>query len=216
MGSSVYQMSSLPPGQSVEIDPRNLLLSRFPRRRLDIEEIRDSMLALDGSLDLKMGGTLQTGTGFQPENSSERLSLDPEIFLPRTVYLPLRRANLPPLLRLFDFGDATTSSGKRLQTNVAPQALFMLNSEFVDKRSRNLVKLLFGPGFSTHRERLENVYLRTLSRYPNTEELNLALSYINGFLQKSDAFENNLDNWQSYCRILLSSNGFNGVSTGLR
>ena len=47
------------------------------------------------------------------------------------MYLPLRRANLPSLLNLFDFGDAATVMGKRQSTNVAPQALFMMNSGFV-------------------------------------------------------------------------------------
>src|ERR1039457_3648301 len=61
MLSSAYQMSSQGDPKSVEADPENLLLGRFNRQRLDIEEIRDGLLSLDGSLDLTMGGTLQTG-----------------------------------------------------------------------------------------------------------------------------------------------------------
>ncbi len=56
------------------------------------------------------------------------------------MYLPLRRANLPTLLNLFDFGDATTEIGKRSLTNVAPQALFMMNSEFVIERAKNIAQ----------------------------------------------------------------------------
>ncbi len=208
MQSRTYQMSSFRSELTARMDPRNLWLSHFPRRRLNVEELRDGMLAADSSLDLKMGGTLQSGTGFQPENSSERLSLDPESLRLRTVYLPLRRANLPPLLSLFDFGDATTSSGQRLQTNVAPQALFMLNSEFVEKRSRNLAELLLKSPLAGDRERLKIAYLRTLSRYPQTEELDQALGYIGGFQQRSKNTQSRLDSWQSYCKILLSSNAF--------
>jgi hypothetical protein len=208
MKSRTYQMSSSRSELAARKDPRNLWLSHFPRRRLNVEEIRDSMLALDDSLDLKMGGTLQSGTGFQPENSSDRLSLDPETVRLRTVYLPLRRANLPPLLSLFDFGDATTSSGQRLQTNVAPQALFMLNSEFVETRSRNLAELLLDSPLASDRERLKIAYLRTLSRYPQTEEMDQALGYIRGFQQKLQSAENRLESWQSYCKTLLSSNAF--------
>ena len=180
----------------------------FPQARLKVEEIRDGMLALDDSLDLKMGGTLQSGTGHQPENSSERLSVDPETQRLRTIYLPLRRANLPPLLNLFDFGDATTSSGERLQTNVAPQALFMLNSHFVEARSRKLAELLLKDPHSSDRERLNLAHLRTLSRHPQSEELDRALDYIRGFQERSPGDESRLQGWQSYCKALLSSNAF--------
>ena len=208
MYSRTYQLSSFQSEMVLESDSSNLLLSHFPRRRLDVEEIRDGMLAADRSLDLKMGGTLQSGIGFQPENSYKRLSLDPEAFHIRTVYLPLRRANLPPLLRLFDFGDATTSSGKRLQTNVAPQALFMLNSGFVEKRSNNLAKFLLSSPLPSDDARVKQAYLLTLSRYPKPKEVDLALGYIRGFQQRHGSTSNLLGSWESYCRILLSSNEF--------
>ena len=208
MQSRTYQMASSRSKLTALNDPRNLWLSHFPRRRLKVEEIRDGMLTLDDSLDLKMGGTLQSGAGSQPENSSERLSLDPETLSLRTVYLPLRRANLPPLLSLFDFGDATTSSGERLQTNVAPQALFMLNSQFVETRSRRLAQLLLNGPHSSDRERLKLAHLKTLSRYPQSEELDQALEYIQGFQNHLPGAESRLDGWQSYCKDLLSSNAF--------
>ena len=172
----------------ISIDPNNELWSHFPRRRLDAEEIRDGMLAVDDTLDPKMGIILQKGTGFQPENSTDRLSLDPESFLFRTVYLPLRRANLPPFLRLFDFGDAPNSSGKRLQTNVPPQALFMMNSKFVEERSRNLAKMLFKSSLSSNREKVQYTYLRILNRLPSVKEEDTALSYIEKFQQKIHLF----------------------------
>ena len=208
MRSRTYRMASSRSELTARTDPRNLWVSHFPRRRLKVEEIRDGMLALDDSLDLKMGGTLQSGTGHQPENSSERLSVDPETQRLRTIYLPLRRANLPPLLNLFDFGDATTSSGERLQTNVAPQALFMLNSHFVEARSRKLAELLLKDPHSSDRERLNLAHLRTLSRHPQSEELDRALDYIRGFQERSPGDESRLQGWQSYCKALLSSNAF--------
>ena len=72
---------------------------------MTVEEIRDSLLQLDGSLDLTMGGTLQTGVGTDNEFSDGRKSLHPDNTKRRTVYLPLRRSNLATLLTLFDFGD---------------------------------------------------------------------------------------------------------------
>src|SRR5262249_7068763 len=122
--SNAYQMSSVADAATEKADPENRLLSRFPRRRLSVEEMRDGMLALDGTLDLTMGGTLQSGFGTDQENSSSRMSIRPEASKRREIYIPLRRANLPTLVNLFDFGDATTAASKRPVTIVAPQALF--------------------------------------------------------------------------------------------
>jgi hypothetical protein len=191
MLSAAYQMSSDISVEAAEQDPGNRLLSHFSRRRLDVEEVRDSMLALDGSLDLTMGGTLQRGTGTDGENSAGRLSIDPATSKRRTVYLPLRRSNLPSLLNLFDFGDATTTCEGRALTNTAPQALFMMNSAFVNDRSAALAKELTG--------RVDLMYQRILGRLPSASERDEALGYIGKTGERG---------WQSLARILLSSNEF--------
>jgi hypothetical protein len=191
MLSAAYQMSSDISAEAAEQDPGNRLLSHFSRRRLDVEEMRDSMLALDGSLDLKMGGTLQRGTGTDGENSAGRLSIDPSTSKRRTVYLPLRRSNLPSLLNLFDFGDATTTCEGRSLTNTAPQALFMMNSAFVDYRAAALAKELTG--------NVDLMYQRILDRLPTPAERDDAVGYIEKVGDRG---------WQSLARILLSSNEF--------
>ena len=136
MLSNAYQMSSLASPEALDRDADDSLLSRFPARRLEVEEIRDSLLALDGSLDLTMGGALLSGRGTDKEFSDDRMSLNPDQSKRRTVYLPLRRSNLASVLTLFDFGDATTPGEGRSQTNVAPQALYMMNSDFVARQAR--------------------------------------------------------------------------------
>jgi cytochrome c553 len=206
MLSSAYQMSSEISGAASEIDPENKLFSRFNRQRLDVEEIHDGMLAIDGSLDLTMGGTLQHGFGTDKENSAERLSLNPETLRRRTVYLPLRRANLPTLLNLFDFGDATTVTGKRSLTNVAPQALFMMNSEFVAERALNVAQLV-RTGGAAPAQRMERAYWKILDRPPSAGEADAGLTYIDSFRKKFPK-ASDLDAWQSFCRILLASDDF--------
>ncbi len=207
MLSSAYRMSSVASEAAVQADPSNQWLSRFSRRRLDIEELRDGMLAIDKSIDYTMGGSLQSGFGTDGENSNARLSIDPTTSTRRMVYLPLRRANLPTLLNLFDFGDAVTSLGKRPVTNVAPQALFMMNSDFVSARAGNLASQLLDEQGWTDVERVRDAYLRVLNRKPDAGELDQGLSYVGGF---SSRFEDATpqDAWQSYCRILLASNDF--------
>ncbi len=204
--SAAYQMSSDAPDASIEADPENKLLSRFNRQRLDVEEIHDGMLAIDGSLDLTMGGTLQQGFGTDKENSADRLSLNPETLRRRTVYLPLRRANLPTLLNLFDFGDATTVTGKRSLTNVAPQALFMMNSEFVAERAGNVAKAISG-GDVPPAARIEKAYWKILDRPASAPEVDAGLTYIDSFRRKF-AKASEQDAWQSLCRILLASDDF--------
>ena len=207
MLSNAYRMSSVANETATRADPSNQWLSHFNRRRLDIEELRDSMLAIDKSIDFTMGGTLQSGFGTDGENSNARLSIDPASSTRRMVYLPLRRANLPTLLNLFDFGDAVTSLGKRPVTNVAPQALFMMNSEFVSERAANLARQLLEEKGWTDAERLERAHLSVLTDKPDAGDLDQGLSYVGGFRSR---FENATpqDAWQSYCRILLASNNF--------
>jgi hypothetical protein len=203
--SSAYRMSSNPSREAMEKDPENRLFSRFIRRRLDVEEIRDGLLAADGSIDLQMGGTLQAGFGTDGENSQDRLSVNPDKLTRRTVYIPLRRANLPALLNLFDFGDATTALGRRALTNVAPQALFMLNSEFLTERSRKLAASVVAAGASPA-ERMEKAYLRTVNRRPAAEEVDAGLTYLAGFRSKYGVDEGAA--WQSLVRALMASNEF--------
>jgi uncharacterized protein YeaO (DUF488 family)/mono/diheme cytochrome c family protein len=205
--SNAYQMSSNVLDATVEADPENHLFSRFPRRRLSVEEIRDGLLAIDGSIDLTMGGTLQTGFGTDGENSDGRLSLRPESNPRRMVYLPLRRANLPSLLNLFDFGDATTSQGKRANTTIAPQALFMMNSDFITERAKKLSEsaLKAQPDANA---RLRALYVKVLNREPEPDELDAGLTYLSSFQKKFAAKRTESDAWFSLCRVLISSNEF--------
>jgi hypothetical protein len=205
MLSSTYQMASNAGEETLQADPENRLFSRFARRRLTVEEIRDGLLAIDGSIDYKMGGTLQTGFGTDGENNQDRLSINPETQRLRTVYLPLRRANLPTLLNLYDFGDATTVQGRRIATNVAPQALFMMNSAFVTDRSRRLAESVLAAE-ADDRQRLRRVFLRAVNREPAAEDLDAAMTYIARFEAAYGGAK--LDAWQSFCRALLASNEF--------
>ena len=153
-----------------------------------------------------MGGTLDGGTGTDLENSNSRLSLDPSTVLRRTVYLPLRRANLPSLLNLFDFGDAVNSMPKRMNTTVPSQALFMMNSEFVSDRSINLARKILRETRLDAQSRVERIYLSVLNRMPNRDELVRASIYLSRLENRFRGPGAELNAWQSLCRILISSN----------
>jgi hypothetical protein len=207
MHSNAYQMSSEVTPEKSEKDADNRLLSRFGMRRMSVEEIRDSLLLLDGSLDLTMGGTLQTGVGTDNEFSDGRKSLHPDNTKRRTVYLPLRRSNLSTLLTLFDFGDGTTSTEIRTQTNVAPQALFMMNSKFVTERARSLAKSLLQSD-TAEDARVSRAWYKVLGREPNKDELEDSLRYVERFPAKASDDAGRLLAWSSLCRTLIASNDF--------
>jgi hypothetical protein len=137
MLSKTYQMSAVFDEATKAKDPENRMISHFPRQRLSIEEIRDAYLAIGGDLDLTMGGTLDPGVGTDGETSTGRISMNPEKTNRRSIYLPLRRSNLPTLYTLFDFGDATSPEGHRSPTSVATQALFVMNSPLVIREAKN-------------------------------------------------------------------------------
>ena len=205
MMSAAYQMSSNPATEALALDPENKLLSHFNRRRLSVEEIRDSMLAIDGTIDYEMGGTMQKGFGTDGENSNGRLSLNPEKVKRRMVYLPLRRSNLASLLNLFDFGDAVTPMGKRVLTNVAPQALFAMNSGFVQERADAISKQLLALG--EEKTRVTEAFRLILNRSPEADEKDALLTYVARFRQKfPERTEANV--WQSVSHILFASSEF--------
>jgi hypothetical protein len=207
MMSAAYQMSSEASNEAVAADPENRLLAHFNRRRLSVEEIRDAMLAIDGTIDYEMGGSLQKGFGTDGENSNGRLSLNPEKVKRRMVYLPLRRSNLPSILNLFDFGDAVTPMGKRVLTNVAPQALFAMNSGFVQERSDTIAKQLLKEYPDDQRARLTEAFRMILNRAPAADEIDSLLTYVARFREKFPA-RNEEVAWQSVSHILLASSEF--------
>jgi cytochrome c553 len=204
--SNAYRMSAAVSLEQKSKDPENHLLSRFPKRRLSIEEIRDSLLAIGGQLDFTMGGTLDPGIGTDGETSPDRISMNPDTTNRRSVYLPLRRSNLPALLNLFDFGDATSPQGKRGATTVATQALFLMNSPFVERQAEGLAGRLA----SEEKEvwRVEQAYLAILSRSPKPDEIDEAVSYVHGLSSRWGDKIGSRQAWRSFCQMLMASNEF--------
>jgi hypothetical protein len=168
-----------------------------------VVEIRDSLRFLDGTLDLEMGGKMMEGSGTDKEFAEARKTLDPDKTPRRLVYLPLRRSNLPSLLNLFDFGDATTSNEGRTQTNVAPQALYMMNSGFVEERARNVAKALLNDTAADDGARIRSAHLKILNRPADAAFIDTALTYLARFPggDKTKA-------WTSLVRTLIASNDF--------
>ncbi len=205
MLSQTYRMSAEYDETKKLKDPEDRLLSRFPRQRLSIEQIRDAFLAIGGDLDLTMGGTLDPGVGTDGETSSGRISLNPESTNRRSIYLPLRRSNLPTLYMLFDFGDATSPEGKRNPTTVATQALFVMNSPLVNREAQSLADKTLKT--KTASQRISDLYVKVLDRRPDPSEVDAGLTYIQSLRSKYNQI-NEKQAWQSFAHALMASNEF--------
>ena len=113
------------------------------RRRIDVEELRDAILAASGRLDGTMGGTLLRTDPFQ-DLSAGGVSRRPSNYESRrrSIYLPVLRGALYDVFRSFDFADPAVSSGDRPTTTVATQALFLMNSAIVERASDEIARRL--------------------------------------------------------------------------
>lgn len=200
--SNTWQMSSKVSAGAREADPSNRYWSRFNRVRMSVEQMRDALLAIDNSLDLTTGGSLF------PKGKGKREPVDVDQLKRRTLYMPLRRGNLPSLFSTFDFGDATTAGEGRTRTNVAPQALFLMNSQFVADRSRGLAEKLLKATDLTDAARVQRAYLTVLAREPDGTETDSALSYIATLEQRLKGPDAKAAAWASYCHVLLAANEF--------
>ena len=142
MLSQTYQMSSRAENAKADaVDPGNDLLWRQNLRRLEAEALRDTVLAISGRLNPKMGGR-----GFFPRLSGEVLAgqsrpgLDWEMssadeLSRRSLYAYVRRTMSVPMLDAFDYSNTTSPLSERPVTTVAPQSLLMLNDEFMQQQA---------------------------------------------------------------------------------
>ncbi|MCU1328608.1 MAG: hypothetical protein JWN34_3978 [Bryobacterales bacterium] len=174
--SRTYRLSSDAPPAYRAIDPANHLLWRHEPRRLESEEVRDSLLASSGQLDpahpegsaamaLRMIEIRDDG----PAVASILAAADRSEY--RSVYLPLLRGETPRQLAAFDPVVQTFVSGQRETTTVPTQSLFLLNSPFVNRQAMILAGRLLTKEYVTDSARLREAYLRVLGRAPTLAEV---------------------------------------------
>ena len=136
--SNTYRMSSAGSPAGLDLDPQNNLFWRFDMRRLRAEEIRDSILAVNGSLNIDkmygpsiyevippevLAGQSRPGAGWGTSSPEDRRR--------RSIYIHVKRSLAVPLLAAFDAADTDFTCPVRFATTQPTQALSMLNSEFV-------------------------------------------------------------------------------------
>jgi hypothetical protein len=137
------------------------------RRRLDFEALRDTILYIGGRLDLAMGGP---GVRLDAEPYPTR----------RTVYAFVDRSRLPSMFQSFDFANPDLTTGRRSETIIPQQALFMMNSPLVVEQARNLTQRPDFKGRPKAEERIKLLYQLIYQRAPSEIETKLAIDYVRG------------------------------------
>jgi hypothetical protein len=196
--SAVYQQAGMDSEIINPSDPDNRLLARFPRRRLTAEELRDAMLVVSGRLDFTVGGSLMTvmnrtyaAGGNAPGDIAKQLHYDTHR---RSIYLPVVRTALHDLFAIFDYPDPRMLTGRRDQTTVAPQALFLMNSPFVKGQATSLAKRLSSNTDASAQVR--QAYELVFSRPATDAEVRSALEFVRR------------ESLETLCHTLLISNEF--------
>ena len=165
MLSSAYQQSSDENPRFAQIDPENRYLWQMNRRRLDFEALRDTILYIGGKLDVTMGGP------------GVRLDSEP-YSLRRSVYGYVDRNNLPNMYLTFDFANPDLATGKRDETIIPQQALFMMNSPLVVEQAENLARRPDFKAKATNEEKIKLLYNLIYQREPTALEVQLATEYL--------------------------------------
>lgn len=183
--SSTYQQGETVHPKYAERDPGNRLLWQMNRKRLDFEAMRDSVLSVSGNLTLKQGGR------------SVHIANKPDARC-RTVYGFVDRQNLPNLFRTFDFAGPDTTCPQRFTTTVPQQALYLLNSPFIEAQAKRL-GARSGVTSADDEERIRVIYRLAYQREPSAEELALAKGFVDEFVPSAAA-------WERLGQALLVSN----------
>ena len=154
-------------------DPENKLFAHAARRRLDAEQIRDTLLSVSGQLKLDYLGPNIGGAGDIDANTFTAQNTEYNYVYAdtrRSVYTPAFRNKRLELFEAFDFGDINSTIGQRNVSTVAPQALFLLNHPFVVEQAKKAAEHTMATEGSDD-DRITAAYRLTLGRAPSRGEL---------------------------------------------
>ena len=208
--SRTWQLST--EGNTTTDDPANRFYSRFDRRRLDAESIRDSLLSVSGMLDLRRPGEhpFPPMTAWNWTQHTPFKDVYPSNH--RSVFLMSQRLQRHPFLALFDAPDTNTTTEKRTSSTVPLQALYWMNSREVREQAEAFTQRLTTAA-AGRQERIELAYRLAYAREPAAAEIGKGLAYLdehqrNLALTGLTAAEAEREAWLSLARVILSSSEF--------
>jgi hypothetical protein len=208
--SSTYGQSSAASATGMSLDPDNRWLSRMPRRRMTVEQWRDSILSATGRIESAIGGA-----SINPQDPAERR---------RTIYSRASRLELNKLLAMFDYPDPNVHADKRVETTTPLQKMFVLNSPFMVQQAEALAERLANDvpdaALAATYQRIDLAYRLLYGRPATDEEITLGLRFLSDANEPkpspdSPAVNHPLpvgeglhatDRWKQYTHVLLAAN----------
>ena len=219
MTSNTYRMgkfhSNSPPN-----DPDNRLWWHVPYRRLEAEAIRDSILAVSGQLDPALYGPSMypyipqdaRRSGYNPESVWKEF--DERAASRRTIYTYVKRTLIVPFLETLDFCETTRSADRRDVTTVAPQALELLNGDFVNRQAKHFAQRLVRDAGADLEEQIAFAFRVALSRGATTGERQALMQFWQqertAYLSDGNVSESEADHraLTQVCRVIFNLNEF--------
>ncbi|MCH7725053.1 MAG: PSD1 domain-containing protein [Planctomycetes bacterium] len=196
--SDTYRQSSRPNTRALTIDAKSRLLWRFPPRRMEAEAIRDSMLAVSGLLDLKMGGP--GFSLFKKNTNYVRNYVPKENWGPaewrRMIYVHKVRMEKGGVFGAFDCPDASLPSPTRSRSTTAIQALNLFNSTFVMQQADRLAKRVAREAGKGVDKQVRRLFLLAFSRPPADMEVDDCAAFVRNH------------GLRELCRVILNTNEF--------
>ncbi|MDA1316181.1 MAG: DUF1553 domain-containing protein [Acidobacteria bacterium] len=180
MTSAAYRQSSRSGEALRAADPDNSLLTRMPLRRMDAEVLYDSVLRVTGRLDDEMYGK---PSELEVKDNKEVVAKPSRKGYRRSIYITQKMQTPLTLLDAFDLPSMTPNCVERRQSQVATQALQMMNGSDVWEHSRYMAGRLIDEIGPDPREQVEAVFLRVLSRRPAEAELRQSLEALEEFAE---------------------------------
>jgi len=210
--SRTFALSSRTDAAAAAIDPDNRWLWRAHRRRLEPEALRDAMLTSAGQMDLAPWESTVSYLGDQATAVGDNKIRRRTDFPCRSVYLPVIRNDLPELFNVFDFANPHASTGRRPQTMVATQGLFMLNDGSVVNAAEATARRLLAETSSAGEDDLVDALFELLfNTKPTGDERVEILAFVRKVrnrVTEGGGQEADLQAWSQVCQALFASSRF--------
>ncbi len=223
--SNAYRMAKSWNAKYGAEDPENRMLWRVSPRRLEVEAIWDSILHASGQLNPQMHGPSMYP--FVPEAALQGHSDPDKIWKPfdekdasrRAIYAFIKRSMLVPLFEVLDFCDTARTAASRQVTSVAPQALSLLNGDFVNRQSRHFAERLEFEAGPDVGKQIEQAYLLALCRPVTAREKTEMRAFLeretkqrlleySGTASAADQTKARREALQQMCRVIFNLNEF--------
>jgi hypothetical protein len=202
MNSQAYQMSSNDNSADLATDPENRYFWRMPRERIEAEVLRDQILAVAGTLDTKLGGP-----GIYPfiapdivQGSSHRVwegkaDDDPSTWR-RSLYVFSKRSIRYPMFEAYDQPNLINTCDRRNRSTIAPQALLLMNNNFVIAQSRFFAERLRKEAGKDPGAQVDRAFHLALGRPPTAFEKTQSVAFVSS------------DGLAEFCQAMFNLNEF--------